>query len=225
MLKNRPPDRRRVLLLIARKAGPGQRTAPAGSADRGSVCQCFDLFSGHFHPRGRPHQLRACRRVRPPFLPRRSTCRAADAATPTTIDQNYYTGNYVPVFVDIFKAVKSVFVDDTLDVFTRFTGGREYSFVGEKSLDKAIARDQRRIAQPVSAELFAQQPNRGRVPRDQSDLSIARIWKYARVLDIGWRRARSRRLTGPTLKRKLLLGMTRCVVAKDVRRYGNDRTG
>ena len=34
------------------------------------------------------------------------------------------TGNYIPVFVDIFKAVKSVFVDDTLDVFTRFTGGK-----------------------------------------------------------------------------------------------------
>jgi VWFA-related protein len=61
------------------------------------------------------------------------------AATPTTIDQNYYMGNYVPVFIDIFKAVKSVFVDDTLDVFTRFTGGREYSFIGEKSLDKAIS--------------------------------------------------------------------------------------
>jgi VWFA-related protein len=55
------------------------------------------------------------------------------------MEQNYYNGNYVPVFVDIFKAVKSVFVDDTLDVFTRFTGGREYSFVGEKSLDKAIS--------------------------------------------------------------------------------------
>ena len=62
-----------------------------------------------------------------------------DAATPTIVEQNYYLGNYIPVFVDIFKAVKSVFVDDTLDVFTRFTGGREFSFVGEKSLDKAIS--------------------------------------------------------------------------------------
>ena len=60
-------------------------------------------------------------------------------STPTTVEQNYYNGNYIPVFVDIFKAVKSVFVDDTLDVFTRFTGGREYSFIGERSLEKAVS--------------------------------------------------------------------------------------
>jgi len=29
-------------------------------------------------------------------------------------------------------------VDDTLDVFTRYTGGKEYSFVSEKSLEKAV---------------------------------------------------------------------------------------
>jgi VWFA-related protein len=68
--------------------------------------------------------------------------------TPTTVDQNYYNGNYIPVFVDIFKAVKSLFVDDTLDVFTRFTGGKEYAFVSEKSLERAV--------QGISQELHSQ---------------------------------------------------------------------
>ena len=103
---------------------------------------------------------------RPPSIPLRRSTSGRLASTPTTMDQNYYIGNYVPVFVDIFKAVKSVFVDDTLDVFTRFTGGREYSFIGEKSLEKADIRDQRRAAQPVSVELFAQQSDRRRIPRD-----------------------------------------------------------
>jgi VWFA-related protein len=77
---------------------------------------------------------------RPPPIPAEAQhYPGGGASTPTTVDQNYYMGNYVPVFVDIFKAVKSVFVDDTLDVFTRFTGGREYSFVGERSLEKAIS--------------------------------------------------------------------------------------
>ena len=77
---------------------------------------------------------------RPPSIPPEAQhLPGGYSATPTTIDQNYYMGNYIPVFVDIFKAVKSVFVDDTLDVFTRFTGGREYSFVGERSLEKAIS--------------------------------------------------------------------------------------
>jgi len=73
---------------------------------------------------------------------------AGGSATPTTVDQNYYNGNYIPVFVDIFKAVKSVFVEDALDVFTRFTGGKEYSFVSERSLERAV--------QGISQELHSQ---------------------------------------------------------------------
>ena len=73
---------------------------------------------------------------------------AGAAVTPTTVDQNYYLGNYIPVFVDIFKAVKSIFVEDTLDVFTRFTGGKEYAFVSERSLEKAV--------QGISQELHSQ---------------------------------------------------------------------
>ena len=72
----------------------------------------------------------------------------AGALTPTTIDQNYNNGNFIPAFVDIFKAVKGIFVDDQLDVFTRFTGGKQYSFVGEKSLEKAV--------QGISEELHSQ---------------------------------------------------------------------
>src|SRR5207237_5213461 len=64
---------------------------------------------------------------------------AGGAQTPTTVDQLYNNGNVIPMFVDIFKAVKSIFVDDTLDVFTRFTGGKEYSFVSQKSLERAVA--------------------------------------------------------------------------------------
>ncbi len=94
---------------------------------------------------------------------------AGGSATPTTIEQNYYNGNYIPVFVDIFKAVKSVFVDDTLDVFTRFTGGKEYSFVSERSLEKAIARHQPGTAQPISVELHAEQSDGRRIPRDSGD--------------------------------------------------------
>jgi VWFA-related protein len=57
-------------------------------------------------------------------------------------------GNYIPAFVDIFKGVKSMFVEDPVVVFTRFTGGKEYPFISEKSLERAI--------EGVSQELHSQ---------------------------------------------------------------------
>ena len=63
---------------------------------------------------------------------------AGAAQTPTTIEQLHINDNFVPMFVEIFKGVKSLFVDDPVDVITRYTGGKEYSFVSNKSLDKAV---------------------------------------------------------------------------------------
>ncbi len=138
MLKNRPPDRRRVLLLIAEKR------------DRGSELRLREALTEAQFANVSIYSLDISTIVaaltaeatppRPPSIPPEAQhLPGGYQATPSTVDQNYYLGNYIPVFVDIFKAVKSVFVDDTLDVFTRFTGGREYSFVGERSLEKAIS--------------------------------------------------------------------------------------
>ena len=62
--------------------------------------------------------------------------RAVFKLPPVDIQQN--SGNVIPLFVEIFKATKSLFVDDPLDVFTRFTGGKEYSFFSQKSLERAV---------------------------------------------------------------------------------------
>jgi len=138
MLKNRPADRRRVLLLIAEKRDRGSELrlreglTEAQFANVSIYSLDISTVVAALTDKGIP--------PRPPSVPAEAQHMPGGyPATPTMIDQNYYMGNYVPVFVDIFKAVKSVFVDDTLDVFTRFTGGREYSFVGEKSLEKAIS--------------------------------------------------------------------------------------
>jgi VWFA-related protein len=138
MLKNRPPDRRRVLLLIAEKRDHGselrlrEALTEAQFANVSIYSLDISTIVAALTDKGMP--------PRPPSIPPEAQhLPGGYQATPTTVDQNYYLGNYIPVFVDIFKAVKSIFVDDTLDVFTRFTGGREYSFVGEKSLEKAIS--------------------------------------------------------------------------------------
>jgi VWFA-related protein len=147
MLQKQPPERRRVLLLIAEKRDKGSegrlREALTQAQFANVAIYSLDISTvvAALTTKGMP----------PPPPPIPTTAQhmpAGGAPTPTTVDQNYYNGNYIPVFVDIFKATKSLFVDDTLDVFTRFTGGKEYSFVSDKSLDKAI--------QGISEEIHSQ---------------------------------------------------------------------
>jgi VWFA-related protein len=147
MLRNRPRDRRRVLLIIAEKRDRGSeariREALTEAQFANVAIYSLDISStmATLTTRGDPPP--------PPSIPTTAQhIPAGGALTPTTVDQNYYNGNYIPVFVDIFKAVKSLFVDDTLDVFTRFTGGKEYAFVSEKSLEKAV--------EGISQELHSQ---------------------------------------------------------------------
>src|SRR5689334_301142 len=147
MLKARPKNRRRVLLLIAEKRDKGSenrlREVLTEAEFANVAIYSLDISSVMAGLTGTP--------VPPPPPPIPATAQhipAGGALTPTTIDQNYLNGNYIPVFVDIFKAVKSIFVDDTLDVFTRFTGGKEYSFISEKSLERAI--------EGISQELHSQ---------------------------------------------------------------------
>jgi VWFA-related protein len=138
MLKKRPVDRRRVLLLISEKRDRGSelrlREALTQAQFANIAIYSLDISTivAALTDKGAP--------PRPPAIPPEAQHLPGNyPATPTTVAQEYYNGNYIPVFVDIFKATKSLFVDDTLDVFTRFTGGREYAFVGEKSLEKAVS--------------------------------------------------------------------------------------
>ena len=147
MLTKQPPDRRRVLLLIAEKRDRGSQLRLREALVQAQFAN-ITIYSLDISTLVASLTSEAVP-PRPPAVPPEAVhLPGGYAATPTTVEQNYYNGNYIPLFVDIFKAVKSVFVDDTLDVFTRFTGGREYSFVGERSLEKAV--------EQISEELHSQ---------------------------------------------------------------------
>ena len=62
---------------------------------------------------------------------------AAGVQTPTTTAQ-MDMGNWVPAIKDVFDMAKSVFVPNPLDVYTRYTGGREFSFKNQKTLDHDV---------------------------------------------------------------------------------------
>ena len=137
MLNKRPKDRRRVLLLISERRDKGSemrvREVLTEAEFANVVIYSLDISSvmAGLTSTGMPPP--------PPSIPAAAQHMPAGGdATPTSVEQNYYMGNYIPMFVDIFKAAKSVFVEDPVVVFTRFTGGKEYPFVSEKSLERAI---------------------------------------------------------------------------------------
>ena len=155
MLRKRPPDRQRVLLLVAEKNDKGSEARIREALEEAEFANVrifsIDISTLVAQITGEPMP------PRPPAVPTTAEhIPAGGALTPTTIDQNYYNGSVIPVFVDIFRGVKSLFVEDTLDVFTRFTGGTEYSFVSEKSLEKAV----QGIAQEMHSQyLLSYTPN------------------------------------------------------------------
>ncbi len=147
MLKHRDPQRRRILLLIAEKRDKGSqlhvRDVLEAAEFANVAIYSLDISSivAGLTSTGMP--------PRPPAIPAAAEHMPAGGdATPTSIDQNYYMGNYIPAFVDIFKGVKSMFVEDPVIVFTRFTGGKEYPFITERSLERAI--------EGISQELHSQ---------------------------------------------------------------------
>ena len=47
--------------------------------------------------------------------------------------------HFEPLFVEIFTQVKAIFISNHAEVLTQYTGGREYSFTGQKSLEQAVS--------------------------------------------------------------------------------------
>lgn len=137
MLKNRPPARRRVLILIAENRDNG-----SGIKEREvlmeaefanvpiytvNISQLLASLTASVQP-GRPNTL-------PPGA---QPLPAGIVNTPTTESQNQM-GNWVPLFKDVFDMTKSIFVPNPLTVFTKYTGGKEFSFKTQKTLQHDIS--------------------------------------------------------------------------------------
>ena len=147
MLRGRDKGRRRVLLLISEKRDKSSQARlreTLRDAQFGNVTiYAIDISTIVSKLTDRPKY------PRPEPIPTTAQHVPSGAAqTPTTVDQIYNNGNYIPVFVDIFKGVKGLFVDDTLDVFTRYTGGKQYTFLTTKTLE--------RVTTALGAELHSQ---------------------------------------------------------------------
>ncbi len=141
MLRNRPQNRRRIILLISETrdiASEGRAREALHSAQIADVSiytldvsRLFTTLTGKPLP-PRPAAQPPAAHPPPMNVP----------ATPTTVMQTYgslgYSADFVPLLVEIFRDVKAIFKSNPVEVFTKGTGGKEYGFTTQRALERAI---------------------------------------------------------------------------------------
>jgi len=143
LLRNRPKNRRRIMLAIGETRDIGSENR-AREALIGLQIQNIEFYSVDMSrfmttltaptPVGRPDNLPPAMHPLPPGVP----------ATPTTVAQTYgYNAGraeFLPLMVELFKDAKAIFKSNPVEVFTKGTGGSEFGFHNQKSLETAIQR-------------------------------------------------------------------------------------
>jgi len=126
LLRNRPKNRRRIMLAI----GLQIQNIEFYSVDMSRFMTTLTAPT----PVGRPDNLPPAMHPLPPGVP----------ATPTTVAQTYgYNAGraeFLPLMVELFKDAKAIFKSNPVEVFTKGTGGSEFGFHNQKSLETAIQR-------------------------------------------------------------------------------------
>ena len=151
MLEKRPKERRRVLLLISESLDKGSEGRAREALTRLefanvivyalNMSRVFTEFTAKT-PLGRPDPIPPEARHVPAGLP----------GTPQTAAQ--LTGargpgvSFIPIITEIFRGVKAVFVQNPIEIYTQYTGGREEPFVSQSDLERA--------AQNIGRELHNQ---------------------------------------------------------------------
>lgn len=137
MLRNRPKIRKRILVVISesRDQGSGLHVREVLEAAEINDVVIYPVDVSHLltsltatAQTGRPNTI-------PPggqYLPN------GQVMTPTLDQQLNNNGDWTPVFKEIFIAIKAIFVPNPLEVYSRYTGGREFPFYTQKGLEQAI---------------------------------------------------------------------------------------
>lgn len=160
MLRSRPANHRRILLLITETQDKGSESRVREaltdvqlhnvSVYSVNISRAMAGLLGRRQPPRPDTRPPASSAALPPNVP----------ATPNNVMQA--TGSeggsaqFVPLMVEIFKDVKKIFVDNPVEVFTKGTGGTEYSYAKQKGLEEAIAK----IGEEIHSQyLISYQPN------------------------------------------------------------------
>jgi VWFA-related protein len=154
MLTHRPKDRRRIILLITESrdvASAGKPREALTSLELGNVLVYALNISRVYTsltakaPPSKPDPIPVS--ARPTLVP-------GMPQTPTAMAQisggaaGYGGGGaiqFLPVLTEIFRATKAIFVANPVEIFTRYSGGKERGFVSHTDLEKAVSEIGREI--------------------------------------------------------------------------------
>ena len=152
MLDTQPKNRRRILLVIGETRDLGSemraRETLIGLQLANVALYAADmsrLLSTFTAPPVQPRWVQAPPASFPPLV-------AGYPRTPTTVDQAFglegHAAQFVPLMVELFKDAKAIANDNPIELFTKGTGGSEFSFYKLRGLENAI--------QEIGEELHSQ---------------------------------------------------------------------
>jgi VWFA-related protein len=141
LLRGRPVGRRRILLLIAESRDNGSelkaREVLSAAEFADVVIYAIDISKLVASVTAPPSANRSVLDNRPPGAVY-AQGPTGGVETPTTISQNNM-GNWAPVVKDIFDMAKGIFIPPPLEVYTTYSGGRQYAFKTQRELDRAVS--------------------------------------------------------------------------------------
>ncbi|MBE7545203.1 MAG: VWA domain-containing protein [Bryobacteraceae bacterium] len=135
-------DRRRVILLISETLDRSSEAHPREVATTLQVHN-IDLYTVNI---SRLVTLSTTRPAvpRPDHLPPGARPRIATAPMDPTSQNQWsgaqgFGGDALPALVELFRFAKGIFVRNPAELYTQYTGGREFTFITERDLENALA--------------------------------------------------------------------------------------
>ncbi|GAB4364426.1 MAG: hypothetical protein OHK0021_08240 [Bryobacter sp.] len=141
MLRKRASDHRRVIILISETQESGNTARVKDvllELEFGNI-SVYTINMGRFvnKLRAKPEYPRP-----DPVPPSARPLPAGVANTPTTQAQmggmGGSFGNYLPLLKEVFTLTKAVFISNPQELYTRYTGGSEFSFLSLGGFEKAV---------------------------------------------------------------------------------------
>jgi VWFA-related protein len=143
MLNKRPQDRRKVLLVIGetRDSGSAVKVREVLTDLQFANISVYSININRLvntlmgtAPDPRPNPLPPGAQSLPAGIP--NVPSYADQASGSSLN----TTNFVPLFVEIFKEAKGIYVQNPTKTMTRFTAGEEFTFANQRELERAAAK-------------------------------------------------------------------------------------
>lgn len=141
LLRNRPKDRRKVLLLIAESLDQGSENRARETLtnlEMGNVMvYALNVSRLYTALTSKPAYPRP-----DPLPPGARHVPAGGSIAPTEVARMTGTQGYgvdfAPLITEIYRGAKAVFVPNPVEVYTRYTGGKEFPFVSQNDLERSL---------------------------------------------------------------------------------------